>query len=183
MHTLKHELERGCTSLQAPSLVHSVDTYLLYARRYMASGHPERGGMKDFLTVSRTFGETIPYVSRDNSQDLLCTHMDITNHHDPCSTTDNSLHESPYTAQTKRKNGETTFHHFSIAQTDKFESLNKVGVQQQQSFIGLLHSSASMGRFLIISATTIVFAFWFLTSQCDHLSDHLAMWWISYSLL
>jgi hypothetical protein len=81
---------------------------------------------------NRTFGETIPYVTNDNRQDLQCMHMDITNHHDPCSTTDNSLHESPYTAQTKRKNGETTFHHFSFAQTDKFESLNKVGVQQQQ---------------------------------------------------
>jgi hypothetical protein len=108
--------------------------------------------------------------------------MDITNHHDPCSTTDNSLHESPYTAQTKRKNGETTGDHFSIAQTDNFGSLkNKIGVKLQQSFfIWLLDSTASMGRLLIIAATTIAFTFW-LTSQCDHLSDQAK--WIKYSLL
>lgn len=40
---------------------------------------------------NRTFGEpSIHYVTKDNGQDLLCKHMDITknqqHHHDPCST-------------------------------------------------------------------------------------------------
>jgi hypothetical protein len=118
---------------------------------------------------TKTFGETIHYLTKDK-------YKSINNHHDPHSTTDNSMHESTYTSQTKQKNGETAF---SIAQTDDFGNLDKVGPQQQQSFIGLLHSAASLGRLLITAVATMVFVLW-LTSP-DHLLDQAN--WINCSLL